>query len=175
MALFNELEKKLGKLPIIVEDLGFLTPSVHKLLEDSGFPGMKVIQFAFDSREDSDYLPHNYPKHCVVYTGTHDNDTVMEWYGRLSTAARRKFRKFLKRNGAKQGSVKDRVLAYTLGNQAEYAIIPMADILGLGKEGHINTPGTIGSPNWEWHLPDFVQAEKELVSYGRLIVKTGRS
>ena len=78
-------------------------------------------------------------------------------------------------HGAKQGSVKDRVLAYTLGNQAEYAIIPMADILGLGKEGHINTPGTIGSPNWEWHLPDFVQAEKELASYGRLIVKTGRS
>ena len=63
----------------------------------------------------------------------------------------------------------------SLGNQAEYAIIPMADILGLGKEGHINTPGTIGSPNWEWHLPDFVQAEKELASYGRLIVKTGRS
>lgn len=72
MDLFNVLEKKLGKLPIIVEDLGFLTPSVKKLLKDSGFPGMKVIQFAFDSREDSDYLPHNYPQHCVVYTGTHD-------------------------------------------------------------------------------------------------------
>lgn len=79
MDLFNVLEKKLGKLPIIVEDLGFLTPSVKKLLKDSGFPGMKVIQFAFDSREDSDYLPHNYPQHCVVYTGTHDNDTVMGW------------------------------------------------------------------------------------------------
>ena len=79
MDLFCELEKKLGKLPIIVEDLGFLTPSVHKLLKDSGFPGMKVIQFAFDSREESDYLPHTYTNHCVVYTGTHDNDTVMGW------------------------------------------------------------------------------------------------
>ena len=79
MDLFNQLEKKLGKLPIIVEDLGFLTDSVRKLLKDSGFPGMKVIQFAFDSREGSDYLPHTYTSHCVVYTGTHDNDTVMGW------------------------------------------------------------------------------------------------
>lgn len=71
--------EKLGKLNIIVEDLGFLTPSVLKLVKDSGFPGMKVIQFAFDSREGSDYLPHNYEKHCVVYTGTHDNDTLMGW------------------------------------------------------------------------------------------------
>ena len=73
-----------------------------------------------------------------------------------------------------QGSVKDRFLQYTMQNQAEYAIIPLADILGLGKEGHINTPGTIGSPNWEWHLPDFIQAKKELQKFGRLIVDTKR-
>ena len=77
MDLFRTLEEKLGKLPIIVEDLGYLTPSVYQLLEDSGFPGMKVLQFAFDSREGNEYLPHRYPKNCVVYTGTHDNDTIM--------------------------------------------------------------------------------------------------
>ena len=80
MDLFNALEKKLGRLNIIVEDLGYLTPSVKQLLKDTGFPGMKLIQFAFDSREESDYLPHTYQKNCVVYTGTHDNDTIMGWF-----------------------------------------------------------------------------------------------
>lgn len=80
----------------------------------------------------------------------------------------------VKEGGSITGSVKDRFLQYTMQNQAEYAIIPLADILGLGKEGHINTPGTIGSPNWEWHLPDFIQAKKELQKFGRLIVDTKR-
>ena len=110
----------------------------------------------------------------IFYTGTHDNDTVMEWYGNMTCASRRKLRHLLKSHGVKQGSVKDRFLEYTLSNQAEYAIIPMADILGLGGEGHMNTPGTIGSPNWEWHLPDFAQAEKELWKFGNLICKTHR-
>ena len=85
----------------------------------------------------------------IVYTGTHDNDTLMEWYHNLTCAAKRKVRRFLTREGIRQGSVKDRLLAYTLKSKAEYAIIPMADILGQGKEGHLNTPGTVGSPNWE--------------------------
>ena len=80
MDLFRTLEKKLGTLNIIVEDLGFLTPSVRKLVKDSGFPGMKVLQFAFDPREESDYLPHNYTSHSVVYTGTHDNETSAGWF-----------------------------------------------------------------------------------------------
>ena len=77
MELFRAVEEKLGKPDIIVEDLGFLTPSVLQLVADSGYPGMKVVQFAFDSRDDSDYMSHNYDKHCVVYTGTHDNDTIL--------------------------------------------------------------------------------------------------
>ena len=113
-------------------------------------------------------------RNMIVYTGTHDNDTLMEWYHNLTCAAKRKVRRFLTREGIRQGSVKDRLLAYTLKSKAEYAIIPLADILGLGKEGHINTPGTIGSPNWEWHLPDFIQAKKELQKFGRLIVDTKR-
>ena len=82
--LFDAVKKELGERNIIAEDLGYLTPAVNQLVEDSGYPGMKVLQFAFDSREDSDYLPHNYCRNCVVYTGTHDNDTIMGW---MDTAA----------------------------------------------------------------------------------------
>ncbi|MEG1773826.1 MAG: 4-alpha-glucanotransferase, partial [Oscillospiraceae bacterium] len=80
ISFFREMERALGRLPILAEDLGFLTDSVRQLLAESGYPGMKVLQFAFDSREDSDYLPHNYTRHCVVYTGTHDNDTILGWF-----------------------------------------------------------------------------------------------
>ena len=77
--LFRTMEKKLGKMNVIAEDLGFLTDSVRQMLKDSGYPGMKLIQFAFDTREDGDYLPHNYTRNCVVYAGTHDNDTILGW------------------------------------------------------------------------------------------------
>lgn len=84
MDLFGAVREQFGDLPIIAEDLGFLTDSVRRMLKESGYPGMKVLQFAFDSREESDYLPHNYERNCVVYTGTHDNNTVMGWYDELS-------------------------------------------------------------------------------------------
>ena len=87
--LFKTMKEVLGKKEIIAEDLGFLTPSVLKLVKKTGYPGMKVLQFAFDSREESDYLPHNYTKNCVVYTGTHDNDTTEGWFTALSAGDRR--------------------------------------------------------------------------------------
>ena len=147
MDLFNELEKKLGKLPIIVEDLGFLTPSVKKLLKDSGFPGMKVIQFAFDSREDSDYLPHNYPTHCVVYTGTHDNDTVMGW---MKTAPKESV-KFAKDylNLTKEEGYNWGMMRAAWSSVADMAIVPMQDLLGLDSKARINIPSTTGG-NWQW-------------------------
>ena len=147
MDLFNVLEKKLGKLPIIVEDLGFLTPSVKKLLKDSGFPGMKVIQFAFDSREDSDYLPHNYPQHCVVYTGTHDNDTVMGW---MKTAPKNSVR-FAKDylNLTKEEGYNWGMMRAAWSSVADMAIVPMQDLLGLDSKARINIPSTTGG-NWQW-------------------------
>lgn len=87
MDLFNSLKKQFGEMPVIAEDLGFLTDSVKQLLKDSGFPGMKVLQFAFDSRETSDYIPYRYTQNCVVYTGTHDNDTILGW---TETAAKKR-------------------------------------------------------------------------------------
>ena len=151
MDLFNSLEKKLGRLPIIVEDLGFLTPSVVKLLKDSGFPGMKVIQFAFDSREDSDYLPHNYPTHCVVYTGTHDNDTIMGWMKTAPKDSVKFAKKYL--NLTKEEGYNWGMMRAAWSSVADMAIVPMQDLLGLGSEARINTPSTLGE-NWKWRATE---------------------
>ncbi len=151
MDLFRVLEQKLGKLPIIVEDLGFLTPSVYQLLKDSGFPGMKVIQFAFDSREGSDYLPHNYPTHCVVYTGTHDNDTCMGW---MKTAPKESV-KFAKEylNLTKEEGYNWGMMRAAWSSVADMAIVPMQDLIGLGSEARMNTPSTLGN-NWKWRATE---------------------
>lgn len=165
MDLFCELEKKLGKLPIIVEDLGFLTPSVHKLLKDSGFPGMKVIQFAFDSREESDYLPHTYTNHCVVYTGTHDNDTVMGWMKTAPKASVKYAKEYL--NLTKEEGYNWGMMRAAWSSVADMAIVPMQDILGLGSEARINTPSTLGN-NWKWRAtPEQIDAKvaKKLYHY----------
>lgn len=147
MDLFNKLEEKLGKLPIIVEDLGFLTPSVRQLLKDSGFPGMKVIQFAFDSREGSDYLPHTYPNDCVVYTGTHDNDTVLGWMKTAPKASVKFAKEYL--NLTEEEGYNWGMMRAAWSSVADMAIVPMQDLIGLGSEARINTPSTLGN-NWKW-------------------------
>lgn len=147
MDLFTTLEKKLGKLNIIVEDLGFLTPSVLKLVEDSGFPGMKVVQFAFDSREGSDYLPHTYKSHCVVYTGTHDNDTIMGWMKTAPKASIKFAKEYL--NLTKEEGYNWGMMRGAWASVGDMAIVPMQDIIGLGSEARMNTPSTLGG-NWEW-------------------------
>lgn len=168
MDLFRALEQKLGKLDIIVEDLGFLTPSVLKLVQDSGFPGMKVLQFAFDPREESDYLPHNYNSHSVVYTGTHDNDTVMGW---VKTAPKecvnfaKQYLNLTKEEGYNWGIARG-----AWGSVSDLAIVPMQDLLGLGSDARMNTPSTLGG-NWTWRATeDQITAKlaKRVLSYTRL-------
>lgn len=151
MDLFRTLENKLGKLSIIAEDLGFLTPSVHKLLKDSGFPGMKVIQFAFDSREDSDYLPHNYTQHCVVYTGTHDNDTTMGWFETAPKESIKYAIEYL--NLTKEEGYNWGMMRAAWSSVADLAVVPFQDLLGLGSEARINTPSTLGD-NWKWRATE---------------------
>ena len=145
MDLFNTLKAQLGKIPIIAEDLGFLTDSVQKLLKRSKFPGMKVLQFAFDSREESDYLPHNYDKNCVVYTGTHDNDTVLGWQKSLQREDLRFAKQYL--NCARNLNVA--MIRCAHASVADTSVITMQDILGLGGEARMNTPSTVGG-NWQW-------------------------
>lgn len=147
MDLFCTLKEKLGTLNIIVEDLGFLTPSVLKLLEDSGFPGMKVIQFAFDSREGSNYLPHTYQRHCVVYTGTHDNDTALGWIKTAPKASVKFAKEYL--NLTEEEGYHWGMMRGAWSSVADLAIVPMQDLIGIGSEGRMNTPSTLGG-NWEW-------------------------
>ena len=146
MDLFRTIKEQLGKTSIIAEDLGFLTPSVKRLLKQSKFPGMKVLQFAFDSREESDYLPHNYIKNCVVYTGTHDNDTILGWQKTANKKDISFARKYL---NAKRGSLVWPMITSALSSVADTAIITMQDILELGSSSRMNIPSTVGE-NWKW-------------------------
>ena len=151
MKLFNALQKEVGPGRVIAEDLGYVTQSVKQLVRDSGYPGMKVIEFAFDSRESGDYMPYNYPKHCVVYTGTHDNQTLKAWYYELSAKDKETLDDFL---GFRTDSDEKRVRAIvlmTLETVAETAIIPMQDYLCLGSEARMNTPA-VSNGNWQWRM-----------------------
>lgn len=168
--VIDTLIEKIPGLNLVAEDLGDLRPEVLELKDHYHLKGMKVQVFSIETKGKFAYDSFHDVENMIIYTGTHDNDTLMEWYQGLTTAARRKVRQFLKREGFKQGPVKDRLLAYTLACKAEYAVIPMVDIIGQGKEGHMNTPGTVGSPNWEWRISDFAAAEKGLNHYRKLIV-----
>ena len=168
MDLFRALEAALGKLPIIAEDLGDLVPSVRKLLADSTFPGMKVLQFAFGGG-DNEYLPHNHVKNSVVYPGTHDNTTLTDWWVNAAPAKE-------KANAAaylhltpckptakevaavRTDAARIALLRAALGSVADRAIIPMADWLGLGAQAHLNTPGKLGG-NWTWRAAEGFDAE----------------
>ncbi len=146
---FEAMKKALGNRPVIAEDLGFLTPSVLKLVKKTGYPGMKVLQFAFDSRDENDYLPHNYPNNCVVYTGTHDNDTVNGWIPAMSRKDLAFAKKYL--DVRRNADICERLIRTALGCVADTAVIPMQDYLELGAEARINTPSTLGG-NWEWRI-----------------------
>ena len=163
MELFDALEQALGQLPIIAEDLGELFPSVRKLLADSTFPGMKVLQFAF-SGGDNEYLPHNHVKNSVVYPGTHDNTTLTDWWENgASEKEKAAAAAYLHLTGVKPTAkelaairtddVRIALLRAALGSVADRAIIPMYDWLGLGAEAHLNTPGKLGG-NWAWRAAD---------------------
>ncbi|OGQ96996.1 MAG: 4-alpha-glucanotransferase [Deltaproteobacteria bacterium RIFOXYD12_FULL_57_12] len=157
---FKEVENKLGPLAIIAEDLGLITPAVEKLRDDLGYPGMKVLQFAFDSDETNPYLPHNYrDPNCVVYTGTHDNDTAVGWLlsDMASPPARRRLKKYANSHDDQQ--IHWDLIRLALASVAKLAIIPLQDLLGFGGDCRMNLPGT-SQGNWRWRCaPRFLTAE----------------
>ncbi|MBV1756713.1 MAG: 4-alpha-glucanotransferase [Dethiosulfatibacter sp.] len=149
MKLFNRIKEVLGDLDIIAEDLGFLTEDVYQLIADSGFPGMKVLQFAFDPREASDYLPHNYNQNSVVYTGTHDNETSVGWFDSIPKEDFLYAVRYLKLNydeGLHWGLIRG-----AWSSVSNLAIAPMQDFLGLDNTARMNKPSTIGD-NWTWRM-----------------------
>ena len=145
--LFRAAKKQLGKLEVIAEDLGLLSDGVVKMVKKSGYPGMKIIEFAFDSDNDNPYLPFCYDKNCVVYTGTHDNDTAAGWLQAIDRKTRQHLNRYV---GHRVHDPKD-LIRLAMASTADLCIIPIQDWLGLGSEARINTPGTCGD-NWRWRL-----------------------
>ncbi len=157
-AIFKSVQEQLGELPILAEDLGVITKEVRELRDTFGFPGFRILQFAFDDNNEARFfLPHNHPKNCVVYTGTHDNDTSVGWYknenGGYSTRsleevenARRRACNYFNSNGKE---INWDFIRFAFSSVANMAIIPLQDVLGLGSEGRMNRPGR-PDDNWEW-------------------------
>lgn len=154
---FRTMRETLGDVKVIAEDLGYLTESIHRLLEQTGYPGMKVLQFAFSAWDTSSYLPHNHIKNCVVYTGTHDNDTIDGWFQSISQEDAAFCINYLRLNreeGYNWGFVKA-----AWASVADTAVAQMQDFLGLGASARMNTPSTVGN-NWKWRMePDALTPE----------------
>ena len=167
--LFNTIKEKLGDVDIIAEDLGFLTETVKQLLDDTGYPGMKVLQFAFDSREDSDYLPHNYTKNCIVYTGTHDNNTIKGWYKEISSEDKQMSVDYINNKYSKEDEIHWDFVCLAMRSVADTCIIPVQDYLGLDSEARINTPSTLGN-NWNWRM-NKGSLSKDIIEKIRMLTK----
>ena len=147
-ALFDALLKEFSSLPFIAEDLGVITPQVDKLRNQYAWPGMKILQFAFDGKADNPYLPHNHEPNSVVYTGTHDNDTTLGWYNGLDTHTQEYIEEYL---GYAQEAMPWPLIRCALASTANLAVIPMQDILSLGEGNRMNTPG-VTADNWHWQF-----------------------
>lgn len=157
MKLFRAIEKELGELPIIVEDLGFLTPQVERLLRRSGYPGMRILQFAFGDDENK-YLPHKYIENCVAYSGTHDNDTIVGWYESLDSGTKYRCDEYLKQWLTPRGRnfwdpINWRVIETLWSSVANMVLVQMQDLLGLESDARMNTPATVGE-NWRWRMDE---------------------
>ena len=177
MDFFRALTESLGEVPIIAEDLGIITPATEKLLKDTGYPGMKVLQYAFDWTEYSYYLPYNHIPNSVVYTGTHDNTTTRAWIEELSDHDRDFARRYIHSENTDYGTFVWDMIREAYRSVSDLCVIPLQDYLVKGKEARINKPGTLGE-NWQWRLqPNFLSKElsssiRELAKlYGRIPAK----
>lgn len=154
MDLFNTIRRELGERGVIAEDLGLLTDGVRQLVKDSGFPNMKVIQFAFDAADiggANDYLPHNYNNNCVVYTGTHDNEAIDGWFAGLDKANKDYVRTYLRDFDTANKWMYKKFIDLAMMSAANTCIVPIQDWLGLDNSSRMNTPGTVDL-NWRWRL-----------------------
>lgn len=156
---FRFVESRLGKLPIIAEDLGFLTSSVLQMLADSGFPGMKVLEFAFDPREESNYLPYTYDKNCAVYIGTHDNAPILGWIDEIDDDTFEFCKKFLNYDGDDMSEFVWTFIKTAFACVGDTVIIQMQDYLELDNGSRMNTPST-SSGNWQWRMKKDACTEK---------------
>lgn len=173
MKLISAIRENCPNTSFIAEDLGFLTPDVLQLVADSGFPGMKVLEFAFDPREPSNYLPHKYDENCICYTGTHDNETLVQWCGGLSQDSESYARSYL--NISQEADLAEAIIHAGMHSRAQLFVAQMQDYLGLGAEARMNEPGKLLISNWRWRmLPD--AASDELADHiAQLTEESGRA
>ena len=177
MELFREVRKILGDQKVIAEDLGFMTDSVRELVKESGFPGMKVLEFAFDSRDSgcrNDYLPHNYNKNCVAYTGTHDNQTIVSWFDTISEEEQTMARDYLCDYYTPEDKLNKVFISLLMRSSADTVIIPMQDYLGYDDSSRINTPSTLGN-NWKWRMKKDVLTDELKDDIKKISVLYGRN
>ena len=152
--LFRCMEQRLGRHQVIAEDLGYVTDSVRELVRESGFPGMKVLEFAFDSRDSgsaNDYLPHNYIENSVAYTGTHDNETITGWFKSITKEERQMARDYLCDQHTPAKELYKSFIALVMRSNSRMCIVPMQDYMGLDNRCRMNQPSTLGK-NWKWRL-----------------------
>lgn len=168
---FEAVQTALGNLPFIAEDLGVITPEVEALRERFALPGMKILQFAFDSDAANPYLPHNHRYNCVVYTGTHDNDTTRGWFESLSPTAHKRIYEYL---GAPGPDPVQDMIRTTLMSVAHFAVIPMQDLLGLPTEARMNRPG-VALGNWSWRFESGQLTHELAEQYAALNLRYGRT
>ena len=179
--LFRKVEQALGWKQVIAEDLGYVTDSVREMVRESGFPGMKVLEFAFDSRDSgcaNDYLPHNYPVNSVAYTGTHDNETIVGWWSSITKEEQKLARDYMCDQYTPEKELYKSLISLIMRSSAKLCVIPMQDYLGLGNNCRINTPSTVGK-NWKWRVNTrqlSLKLQKEIqemaLRYGRMNWKT---
>ena len=177
MDIFKAIKKVLGEKDFIAEDLGYMTDSVRQLVKESGFPGMKVLEFAFDSRDTgcrNDYLPHNYSENCIAYTGTHDNQTITSWFDTISEEEQNLAREYLCDYNTPTSELYTSFICLIMRSNAKLCIIPMQDYLGYDDSCRMNEPSTLGK-NWKWRLKneDLFDSLKQTIYriaelYGRL-------
>ncbi len=173
--LLDKLREILGELPIIAEDLGVITPEVEALRDNNLLPGMKILQFAFDSAEENNFLPHTYPRNCIVYTGTHDNDTTLGWYNSSSEQDRKHMRDYFNPD---ETDIAWAFIKLAWSSVADLAVAPMQDVLSLGTEARMNMPGK-ASGYWKWRLESGKLTDEHALTlskitktFGRIIHKT---
>ena len=172
--LFHAVEKALGGLPFLAEDLGIITPDVSALRDAFHIPGTRVLQFAFDGHADNPHLPDNYDPNTVVYTGTHDNPTTRGWYEDLPDAERGNLWRYLKRTAGSSAEAAPALVSLAWSSGAALAIAPLQDVLNLGKEARMNRPGT-AEGNWRWRVTDETLSTSALQPLRDLTVASGRT
>jgi glycosyl hydrolase family 77 (putative 4-alpha-glucanotransferase) len=150
---FEVVQKELGGLPFIAEDLGIITPDVSALRDRFHLPGTRVLQFAFDGHPDNPHLPENYTANTVVYTGTHDNPPTREWYEELPASQRQFLCRYLKRPEPRSSDAASALMELAWSSPAALAIVPLQDVLSLGPEARMNVPGR-AEGNWRWRCPE---------------------